>query len=152
MTWKIKIAQTSDAWALTQLTIASKAYWGYSREQMRLWTEVLSVYPDYIQQHEVFVLWDQEIMQGYYAYKQEVSHILLDNLFVHPRAIGKGWGKLLLNDFEARLKAGGETNIRLVSEPQAETFYKKYGYTTIDQKESSIPGRYLPVMQKQLTR
>ena len=36
------------------------------------------------------------------------------------------------------------------SDPHAEHFYLRKGFQLIDKKESSISGRYLPVMGKEL--
>ena len=40
----------------------------------------------------------------------------------------------------------------LLADPNAFPFYMSQGFIIIDQKESSIPNRFLPIMQKDLTR
>jgi hypothetical protein len=36
--------------------------------------------------------------------------------------------------------------VEIVSDPHAEYFYKRFGFVTTDQVESTPGGRYLPVM------
>jgi hypothetical protein len=38
----------------------------------------------------------------------------------------------------------------VVADPNAVSFYVSKGFHEIDRKESTIPGRFLPVMQKDL--
>tara|TARA_B110001454_G_scaffold58997_1_gene57727 strand:- start:69 stop:191 length:123 start_codon:yes stop_codon:yes gene_type:complete len=38
----------------------------------------------------------------------------------------------------------------LLADPNAVPFYDKKGFYEVDKKESSIPGRFLPVLQKYL--
>lgn len=151
MTWKIEKAQPSDAPVLTELTRESKAYWAYSEDQLLLWKDELSVRPEYIQENGVYVLWESGLAQAYYSYKENTqAWVYLDNLFVHPRAMGKGIGKALLLDFEARVQNLAYSLVKLEADPHAETFYQRFLYQTVNRKESSIPGRYLPIMEKKL--
>ncbi|MFT6245466.1 MAG: hypothetical protein ACJA0U_003079 [Salibacteraceae bacterium] len=45
----IEIASTSDAKDLTDLTIRSKSYWGYSSEQIEEWRDDLTISADYLE-------------------------------------------------------------------------------------------------------
>jgi len=40
--------------------------------------------------------------------------------------------------------------MRLEADPNATNFYLKMGFKIIEQKESSIPNRFLPIMEKDL--
>ena len=46
-------AAISDHIILSEITKSSKAYWGYSTEQMALWDEELTITPTYIEQNMV---------------------------------------------------------------------------------------------------
>ncbi|MDA7502197.1 GNAT family N-acetyltransferase [Chitinophagales bacterium] len=89
---------------------------------------------------------------GYYAYYVRTENeIMLDNLFVLAEFIGKGYGRLLMDDFLARVKKDSALSIILYSDPHSEEFYDYYGFKVIGKKESSIPNRYLPIMELELS-
>jgi predicted N-acetyltransferase YhbS len=64
-----------------------------------------------------------------------------------PDFIGKGLGKMLLNDFFIRMKNSDVQKVILNSEPNAEDFYIKFGFVKVGQMETSIKNRYLPIME-----
>ena len=144
----IQKAIPGDHEILTQITKKSKAYWGYSNEQIEDWSPFLTVTEEYIETNSVFnLMLDNEIL-GYYSFFHESENsIKLDNLFVLPDFIGKGFGKLLMNDFLVRLQDLSVQKIVLNSEPNAESFYIKFGFVKIGQIETSIKDRYLPIME-----
>lgn len=49
--FQILRAEPRDAETLNQVTLASKAHWGYPAEWMEKWTSVLRTSPEYIQAH-----------------------------------------------------------------------------------------------------
>ena len=137
-----------DSEVLTEITKKSKAYWGYSDEQMEKWSELLTITKNYIETNNVYKLLNDGLTVGYYSYiylnKKEVK---LDNLFVLPNYIGTGLGKLLMNNFLDRIKNTEIEKIILDSEPNAEKFYGYFGFKKVGQIETSIKGRYLPIME-----
>lgn len=147
----IEEAHIDDSQALTDLTFRSKAYWGYSANQMEIWREDLQVSPAYIEQNHVFRLTDSGDLIGYYSYFAiEGVKVKLDNLFVDPAYIGKGYGKQLFLDFVARMRHVNVDHITLDADPHAELFYKQFGFEVIGQKPSTVPGRFLPIMHLEL--
>ena len=78
------------------------------------------------------------------------DQIILDNLFLFQKYIGQGFGTLLMNDFLESVKKLGFCTIILEAEPNAEQFYKKFGFSTYDHRESNIEGRFLPKMKLNL--
>lgn len=144
-------ASTKDADVLTELTMRSKAHWGYSGQQMETWREELTITQDYLSKQPAFVLIDGEEIRGYYSFEViSKTKVELDNLFVDPDFIGNGLGKLLISDFLIRMEEMGMEEIVLDADPNAETFYSKYGFQVVGKLGSSIPGRYLPVMKYEL--
>jgi N-acetylglutamate synthase-like GNAT family acetyltransferase len=133
---------------LTEITKKSKAHWGYSDEQMVIWSEFLTVTKEYIETKSVYNLIVDDQIVGYYSFFYESENtIKLDNLFVLPEFIGKGFGKILMNDFFIRLKNIDVEKVVLNSEPNAENFYTKFGFLKVGQIETSIKDRYLPIME-----
>jgi GNAT superfamily N-acetyltransferase len=144
-------AESNDHEVLTDITKKSKAYWGYSAEQMEAWSELLTITEAYIESNSVYKLVIDNKVIGYYSfYPENDQTIKLDNLFVLPEYIGKGFGQMLMNDFLLRLKTTTANKILLDADPNAEKFYTKSGFVTIGQIETSIKDRYLPVMELNL--
>ena len=144
----IEKAKITDNEILTVITKKSKAYWGYSNEQIEDWSPFLTVTEEYIETNSVFNLMLDNQIIGYYSFFHESENsIKLDNLFVLPDFIGKGFGKLLMNDFLVGLQDLSVQKVVLNSEPNAESFYIKFGFVKIGQIETSIKDRYLPIME-----
>lgn len=115
---------------------------------MEIWEPELTITAKYISENETYQLvLDDEII-GYYAFiKLGAGHLKLDHLFLFQQFIGEGFGQLLLTDFLKRAKESNAIDIILEADPNAENFYKKFGFVTFDQRESSIKGRFLPLMK-----
>jgi len=147
----IEKANTIDHEILTEITKKSKAYWGYSDEQLVKWSNNLTITQDYIKRNDVFKLVNNNIIVGYYSYfSEEEKSMKLDNLFVLPEYIGKGFGKYLMTDFLNRMKEIKIEKITLDSEPNAELFYSKMGFVKIGKFETSIKNRFMPIMEMNL--
>ena len=147
----ISEADSNDHTYLTELIIQSKAHWGYSQEQINAWLEELTITPEYIEKNEVFKLVVDSQIVGCYSYdKTHRVEVLLDNLFISPKFIGTGLGRLLLVDFLTRVKSKGFKRVLLFSDPHSEQFYAHFGFVVIGQEETSIEGRFLPIMHKTL--
>ncbi|WNJ18775.1 GNAT family N-acetyltransferase [Pontibacter sp. G13] len=143
----IKPAHPSDDVQLTYITQTAKAHWGYPMEWLNQWREELTVTPGFIRAHEVHGFWVEETCVGYVAWTRQSEEIAcLDSLFVLPAFMGRRIGVSLLNFARERIWDSGYRQITLDADPHAVDFYLKHGFRVVDRFESSIPGRYLPVM------
>jgi len=116
-----------------------------------MWSPFLTVSEEYIETNPVYNLVFDDQIVGYYSYFHESENsIKLDNLFVLPDFIGKGFGKILMNDFFMRVKSLSIQKVVLNSEPNAESFYGKFGFVKVGQIETSIKDRYMPIMELNL--
>ena len=148
---KIERANINDNEILTEITKKSKAFWGYSEEQILKWNDNLTISKDYIESNNTFKLLNDNKVIGYYSYIIEEKKIVrLDNLFVLPEYIGKGFGKYLVNDFLMRMRNQKIEKIILDSEPNATEFYLKIGFEKIGEFETSIKNRFMPIMEMKL--
>jgi N-acetylglutamate synthase-like GNAT family acetyltransferase len=146
-------ADIEDNEILTSITKKSKAYWGFSEDILKEWEYLLTITKDYIKNNKVYKLVQNEQIIGYYSYfSTDENTIKLDNIFILPEFIGKGFGKILMNDFLKNIKQLGINKITLDAEPNAEKFYMTFGFETIGQLESSIKDRYLPIMELQIEK
>lgn len=144
-------AEITDHEILTTITKKSKAYWGFSEDVLKEWEHLLTITKYYIEKSNIFKLMENDQIIGYYSYFPiDENTIKLDNIFILPEFIGKGFGKILINDFLEKIRLLGINKITLDAEPNAEKFYKNFGFETIEQLESTIKGRFLPIMELQI--
>lgn len=147
----IRKADIADNEILTEITKKSKAYWGYSAEQILSWDENLTISQEYIRDHNVFKLVNENSIIGYYSYVfRDGKNVEMDNLFILPEYIGKGFGKYLFLDFLNKMKEAKIEKIQLDAEPNAERFYSKMGFVKIGEFETSIKNRFMPIMEMNL--
>lgn len=140
-----------DIKILTKIALQSKAFWGYSNNLIESWKEDLTITSKMISECDVmhFVV-DDKIAGFYVLNPPKKETIELEMLFVHPSFIGKKIGKQLLHHSFKKAKEYKVKSMTLLADPNAVPFYNSQGFYEIDKKESSIAGRFLPVLQKDL--
>lgn len=147
----IEKAIPTDSEVITELTLRSKAYWNYDPAQVEAWRGDLTVSAEYIEANQVYKLMLNEECIGFYAYRAlNDALVKLDFLFVEPKCIGKGYGKVLMNHCLQDLAQSNYQIVRLDADPNAEAFYKRCGFEVVGQLESSIKDRFLPIMEKKV--
>lgn len=144
-------AKLSDAKLLSEIAIVSKAFWGYENHHLQSWINDLTVTEELIIKCDVYQYNIDKTTVGFYILNApEKGNSELEMLFVLPDFIGKGIGKqLLLHAFKEAKKLNSKT-MTLLADPNAVPFYESQGFKIIDKKESSITGRFLPIMLKTL--
>jgi N-acetylglutamate synthase-like GNAT family acetyltransferase len=141
-------ADSNDADALTQIALKSKAFWGYSKEQLESWREDLTILPETFNDWSGFkYLYEDEIAGFYLLNRINSRTCVLEFLFVLPKFMGKDMGRQLLEHALENCSTNSCEVLNVLSDPHAELFYSKYGFKTISIKESSVPGRFLPEME-----
>ena len=147
----IQPAPLNSAPLLSVLALKSKAHWGYADELLKSWTHDLTVSEKMIQEMMVYKFISDAKIIGFYILNQpKEKSIELEFLFVLPNFIGKGIGNQLLNHAFSNAVSLNCKKMILLADPNAAPFYQSKGFVMIDRKESSIAGRFLPVMQKNL--
>jgi len=150
---KIVKAIPSDHLILSDITFKGKAHWGYDAAQMENWRPQLTISSDDIERNETYKLIVADETVGYYSFvATDKNTIKLDNLFLLPKCIGLGYGKFLMNDFLKRIKETPAKKVILDADPNAENFYKTFGFQTYNKLETSIKGRFLPQMELDIVR
>ena len=148
---KIEKVRKSDAKDLTELTIRSKSYWNYGKEQIEAWRDELTITEKYIAENQMYKLSLDAELLGFYAYGPEYkTDVKLNFLFVEPKFIGKGYGKILMKDFLKRVENSEFKRVVLDADPNAKEFYAGFGFSVIGQLKSSIKNRFLPIMELQI--
>ncbi|MBU3010429.1 GNAT family N-acetyltransferase [Polaribacter vadi] len=148
----IVVATISDAKILTEIALKSKAYWKYSADDLESWKPDLTVSEKMIDELFVYQFIFDDTAVGFYILNlPKEKTIELEMLFVLPDFIGKGIGKQLLVHAVEKAKFLEVESITLLSDPNAVSFYKSKGFLIIDKKQSSIAGRFLPIMKLDLS-
>lgn len=141
-----------DAQTLTELALKSKAHWGYSEEQIESWKEDLTVTEEMFDKWTVFKYMEDTEIAGFCILNlnEDSPKAILEFLFVLPKYIGKRIGGRLLRHAVYVASSQHRKVMNLEADPYAEPFYTKHGFQIIGKVKSSIPNRFLPVMQKEL--
>lgn len=144
---RIRRARRTDSEALTLVAHAAKRHWNYPEAWIREWREQLTVTPDYVDKHRVFVAEFDGAVGGFYALGGDGPVIELDHMWVDPTRIGKGLGRRLVEHVVAEARRGGARRIEIDSDPYAEEFYLHIGARRIGKTAAPMDGatgRYLP--------
>jgi GNAT superfamily N-acetyltransferase len=157
--YMIRLAQTEDTTRLTEIALSAKASWGYSESFMAACEVELTVTPDMLATHKVWVGQIGDIIGGMIALgpRQTGGISQLEHFFVEPHFQKRGIGRSLFETLIAECRAQAVTRLELDADPYAEPIYQRLGFSTIGKVASkSIPERVLPRMalvlvQTQLT-
>ena len=139
----IRRAKVEEAATLTEIALAAKRHWNYPEHWIELWRQELTVTSEFIKRHEVFIAIEHDQPVGFYALVTSDGITELDHLWVLPEWMGKGIGRQLMNHALDRAAAIGAERIEIVSDPNAEGFYRKAGAIPIGEVLSSIEGQQL---------
>lgn len=141
-------AVPSDAEILSQIAIESKAYWGYTAEEIESWREDLTILPETFKDWKGSKFIIETEIAGFYLLNRINSRTcVLEFLFVKPKFIGKFIGSQLIEHAIESCRTNSCEVLNVLSDPNAEAFYAKYGFKVISQHESSVSGRFLPEME-----
>jgi GNAT superfamily N-acetyltransferase len=147
---KIVRATPADAARLTHIALASKRHWNYPERWIALWTPQLTLTPDYIATREVYAALDGNEIIGFYTLTptSEGERLVLDHLWLLPKAIGQGVGRALFAHAVERARTMGARQLEIEAEPNAVGFYERMGARIIGEHMTEIEGtpRRLPVL------
>jgi len=149
MNIEIRRAAPDQAEILTQIAFAAKRHWGYPEHWIQLWSPILTITPEFIQQYETYVaLLDNELV-GFCAISLEDEKASLEHLWVLPDFMGKGVGNSLFNHMRSRCRELGVRILEIESDPHAQGFYERMGAKKIGEVVGEIEGqpRILPLLE-----
>ncbi|MHB8410904.1 MAG: GNAT family N-acetyltransferase [Candidatus Acidiferrales bacterium] len=147
---QIRRAHPEESGFLTDLAMRSKAHWPYDRAFLEDVRPDLTLRPEkFMPDFHVYILEAAGKPVGFCSLVPvDRETVELEDLFIEPDCIGKGYGKRLWNYAVNLARDLGFARIVLVSDPYAEPFYARQGAVCIGEKTSSIrEGRVLPVME-----
>ncbi len=137
----IRIADPSEADALTEIAFAAKRHWGYPERWIALWHSLLTIGPTSITTNETFTARLGECIVGFAALKLDGVVLLLNDLWVLPTAMGWGIGRALFREAQQRAQARGFATFEIESDPHAAGFYKRMGAEYLRTHTTLLEGR-----------
>ncbi|CAK7283723.1 GNAT family N-acetyltransferase [Streptomyces sp. RM1] len=143
----IRPARAAEADALTDLALRSKAHWGYDARFLEACRAELTVAAHEVVRRRATVADRGGRIMGFVTLEGEPPTGVVGMMFVEPRAIGQGIGRLLFERAVAAARDLGFTRLTIDADPHAEPFYRAMGAVRTGTVPSgSIAGRVLPRM------
>jgi N-acetylglutamate synthase-like GNAT family acetyltransferase len=121
---RLRPAASGDYERVRELTLESKAHWGYDRDFVRSWAEGLTFESDRER-------WVAEVEGEIVAWAALVPPsdgvAVLDDLWVDPPSMGRGLGSRLFRLVADRARELGAERLEWGAEPNSVGFYEKVG-------------------------
>ena len=145
---RIRPARADEAELLTDLSLRSKAFWGYDAGFLARCRVVMTVTARNIECHPHYVAEVDGRVGGFYGFEPEIDGVGLDYLFVEADLVGRGIGRALWRHAVDTARGLGHAALIVVSDPNAEGFYLKMGCQRIGTRPSELEnGRQLPLLR-----
>ena len=125
----IRPARPEDAPALSALARRAKTHWGYDAAILAAYRDALTITPADIAAHTVRVATLDSDACGFYQLRVVGEAAELTDLWIDPRAIGRGHGRELWAHAVAAAGARGCRALLIQSDPHAAGFYRAMGAT-----------------------
>jgi GNAT superfamily N-acetyltransferase len=143
----LREALLEEAGKISHIAIKSKAFWDYSDKFIEECREDLTIDEQYIKGNHVYVLEEQEGIVGFFSFERGEQDSL-DFLYIDPKFIGMGFGKIIWNNVIQKARDLGIISFTIDSDPNAKGFYEKMGAKQIGETPSTVfEGRLLPLMK-----
>ncbi len=154
----IRKALPHEAATLTEISFAAKKYWKYPPEYYVIWRDELTISPEYINAHEVYVYDTSERIKGFYSLVELTETVCinsitlpaglwLEHMFLLPEIIGRGIGTKLFNHCVSLSRTKKFSRLRILVDPNSLSFYVKMGCRYIKEFPSTIEGRTTPYLE-----
>ena len=146
---QIRQADPDEADTLTQIALAAKAYWGYPKHWIEMWTPELTFVAGYFKANPSWVASDDEGPVAFYTLLDHNGIAWIENLWVMPEFMGLGVGKQLFRHALEVARQRGYTRLQLEADPNAIGFYEKMGMHKISERTYDMEGqsRMLPIKE-----
>ena len=144
----LRPARPDELHLLSELSLRSKAVWGYDQVFLDACRAELTIGPHELASSKVCVAEHDGSVVGVVQITVDGPIADLQKMFVEPGAIGLGVGRALFDWASAMARGLGAVALTIDADPGAVGFYKKMGATEFGSAPSgSIPGRVLPRLQ-----
>ncbi len=151
---RFRPARPDELEAITALAIRSKRHWGYSDEFMAALIQELTFQEADLEDErtrvEVFEGDDGRLI-GALRMRRRTELAYLEDLWIDPEAIGRGYGRIGFERACAIGREWGKGVMELEADPFAEPFYLHVGAVRVAMSPvPRVPGRAVPLMRYSL--
>ena len=146
----IRRARLEEGDLLTDITVRSKAYWGYDDAFLESARPELEFQPGkFLPDFHVYILEAEGVPAGFCSLiPVDENAMELHDLFIEPTQVGRGYGKELWEYAVNLARSLGLKRLVLTADPNAEPFYARQGAIRVGEKASPTrPDLRLPVME-----
>ena len=92
----MKPAKKEHLTIINELMHNSKKYWGYDEDFMNKFMGIFQLTTNYLETNHTWLLYENQNLIAFYSLSMTPDNQLeLDNFFIAPDYIGKGFGKIL---------------------------------------------------------
>lgn len=147
MNVEFRQAVASDASELTRIAFAAKRHWDYPEEWIELWADELTVDAEYVEANWVLAATVGPQIVGWCAVTHDRGENWLDYCWVLPAAAGNGVGRALVARAFGYAAESQSRTLKVISDPNAEGFYRRLGFRRTGDRPSRPEGRRLPVLE-----
>lgn len=138
--FNVRRATSSDLIEINEITLAAKASWGYSREQMNIWRDSLVTRLDSLETDPTLVAEEDGHLIGVVQVDPAVTPWELVSCWIEPSRMRRGVGSALLTAIKAEVARLGQQVLHIDSEPNAEAFYLSRGAVRVGEVPAPIAG------------
>lgn len=137
----VRGARPAESEELSALAASAKALWGYSPQQIALWSSELRISRESIVSALTFVAEEHAHPVGVAQLDTKTVPWAVECLWVHPSAVRRGVGTLLVRHLLAHARASGQSALHVDSDPNAEAFYLHLGARRVGEVAAPIEGQ-----------
>jgi len=150
---KISRATPEQAKVLTQIAFTAKRHWGYPERWIEIWSPILTISEEFIQEHPTYIVNVDGKSVGFYALSIQKDKASLEHLWVLPAYMGQGIGKVLFEHAIKQCKKVRVPFLEIESDPHAQGFYEHMGAIKTGEKIGKVDDqpRVLPILEIHLT-
>lgn len=142
----IRPIQDGESERLREIARMAKGHWGYDGGRVASWAAGLDFSPEELRAREVFVAEERGQIVAWGSLIPRGDVAWLEDMWVSPEWMGRGFGALLFRHAAERGRALGAGRMEWDAEPNAVGFYERMGGRYERDGEPSEWGRVLPVM------
>lgn len=143
----LRPARWDELRELSALCLRSKAHWGYDAAFMAACQVELTLCEGDLSESHIQVIEDSGRPVALAQVVIEGGQAEILKLFVDPHAMGKGYGRRLMDWILNVARQHNAGRLRIEADPDAAAFYERMGARYEGEAPSeSIPGRSLPLL------
>jgi GNAT superfamily N-acetyltransferase len=143
----IRPARDDEGPELTDLAVRSKGHWAYGDTFVEAARAELTIGADTIRSSRMYVVEQDGVAIGFYGLLGTPPEGRLEWMFLEPGSIGRGYGRLMLEEALQTATSTGFESLLTESDRYAEPFYVAMGAVTVGSTPSTVDGAPLPLLR-----